>query len=183
MTYNIYIYHLWKVLVLVTHPQRALLFPPPRKNPVCAPAYIQLIEYFIWSFFSTIEERIRKKRRRLDPDYYDVKSYSSLVDIPEKYMKLSSDVFLIVNKEIENEERIFIFMSPTGAEILKGSDTWASDGTFECCPSPFYQLYVVCGKVTDKSCLPAAFCLLPNKVSIMLILNFAQLYKARHNGY
>ena len=46
---------------------------------------------------------------------------------------------------LENSYRVITFSSNIGLKILSKSERWHSDGTFEICPSLFYQVYVIHG--------------------------------------
>ena len=70
---------------------------------------------------------------------------------------------LVMNEELDGGERILAFGSQDGVAMLKNTSKWSADGTFGSCPSPFYQLYVICAQVDDHSVIPALFCFLPNK--------------------
>jgi hypothetical protein len=56
-------------------------------------------------------------------------------------------------------------MSPFGRQLLSRSKLWLSDGTFECAPAPFVQLYVVATQSPSNQILPACYFLLQDKTS------------------
>jgi len=85
---------------------------------------------------------------------------------PKKYSKTSdgSEFLLVKDFITENSDKAFcIFMSPFGKQLLQTSNLWLADGTFLTAPSPFIQVYMICGQSIANRILPAAYCLLPNK--------------------
>ena len=56
-------------------------------------------------------------------------------------------------------------MSPFGRQLLARSKLWLSDGTFQCAPAPFVQLYVVAAQSPSNRILPACYFLLQDKTS------------------
>lgn len=62
----------------------------------------------------------------------------------------------------QGNDRIIIFSSSQGLDLLSQSKTWSGDGTFGIVPSPFYQLYTLLAEIDGKS-YPVAFGFLPNK--------------------
>ncbi len=56
-------------------------------------------------------------------------------------------------------------MSPFGRQILARSKLWLCDGTFECAPAPFVQLYVVAAQSPSNRILPVCYFLLQDKHS------------------
>ncbi|XP_018497352.1 uncharacterized protein LOC108865132 [Galendromus occidentalis] len=63
--------------------------------------------------------------------------------------------------QAEND-RVIIFASDRGLQILASSDIWYMDGTFEVAPRLFYQLYTI--NVTQHDCfINTVYCLLTDK--------------------
>ncbi|CAF5006165.1 unnamed protein product, partial [Rotaria socialis] len=89
-----------------------------------------------------------KARRKITP----VMPSSVIFDIPESYQQtLSNERFLLVD----------LFMT---RELLFESETIFMDGTFHTTPPNFKQVYLIhAQKFGQGTCLPVAFCLLPNK--------------------
>lgn len=83
------------------------------------------------------------------------------VQLPDS---LVSDFFLYDDGV---EEKIIIFGTRLAKATLKTVDIVYVDGTFRCCPIPFYQLFSVHADITHESgtvCfVPLLFALLPNK--------------------
>lgn len=68
-----------------------------------------------------------------------------------------------------NGKLMMIFISDNGKFILENSSQLCADGTFDTAPSNFFkQVYIILGNVGDGRMLPAAFCLLPDKVITLL---------------
>ena len=64
--------------------------------------------------------------------------------IPSEYSRLdTNEIFLQYNSGIEDSSRILIFASDEALRHLKVNKNWAADGTFKCCPSTFFQLFIV----------------------------------------
>jgi hypothetical protein len=61
--------------------------------------------------------------------------------LPEYTKTADGGEFLILRSWLNSEEKecLMVFLSDTGADILRRADTWLLDGTFRACPSPFYQ--------------------------------------------
>jgi len=57
--------------------------------------------------------------------------------------------FLICDGKVE-KERILIFASRTGLEILSKTQQWHADGTFKSAPQMFLQVYIICGFYKEK---------------------------------
>ncbi|KAG8231061.1 hypothetical protein J437_LFUL010686 [Ladona fulva] len=65
-------------------------------------------------------------------------------DIPERFRLLEKgDIFLQFDSGKEDVNRILLFSSEKGLDDLYSINNWAGDGTFKCCPSIFFQLYVL----------------------------------------
>ncbi len=64
-------------------------------------------------------------------------------EIPENLSKTADgEEFLIMNSwtNICELESILVFMSNSGADIMKKATTWMMDSSFKICPVPFYQV-------------------------------------------
>ena len=66
-----------------------------------------------------------------------------------------------------NEEQeikfMMLFLSDHGKHILSQSEELYCDGTFDTCPPPFQQIYIIMGKMQDKRALPCVFVLAQEK--------------------
>ena len=91
--------------------------------------------------------------------------YTNLELLPEKFCKTwDGERFLLSNVLLDNGDRVLLFSSPFGLDLLRKSSTWGGDGTFSVTPKPFYQLYTLLAEINGHS-YPAAFAFLPNKRS------------------
>ncbi|PIC24529.1 hypothetical protein B9Z55_017834 [Caenorhabditis nigoni] len=59
--------------------------------------------------------------------------------------------------------RILVFASDTGIELLANSETVFCDGTFDCVPAPFAQLFTIHAYVSPNVVRPVVFSLLSDK--------------------
>jgi hypothetical protein len=58
--------------------------------------------------------------------------------------------------------RIICYASNFGLSLLRKAESWSSDGTFDVCPEPFYQLYTVHAHLGADT-YPAAYFFMPGK--------------------
>lgn len=73
-------------------------------------------------------------------------------------------------------EKVLVFMSPTGVEVLNSSDEWYADGTFNCAKSTlFAQLFVIFAKSMSGKVVPCAFSFLPSKEGLCYAKVFSVL--------
>ena len=63
------------------------------------------------------------------------------------------------------KELIAIFASDFGLDLLKKAPVIAVDGTFQTCPVPCCQLFVLQAVITKDTSYPVVFGLLPNKTA------------------
>ena len=83
--------------------------------------------------------------------------------IPPEYQLTSNGLqFLIYDSGVGDPERMLIFATAQGIDLLSISDNWFADGTFKTCPEMFYQLYTIHAMI-DKRTVPCIYTLLPNK--------------------
>jgi hypothetical protein len=69
--------------------------------------------------------------------------------------------FLLTHLKTGNEN-VLIFCSDIQLRILANSKRWHSDGTFDCAPEMFYQLYIIHARY-KKQMLPCVYALLSHK--------------------
>lgn len=122
--------------------------------------------------------RIRRKRARLEEGYEALPRDRTFM-IPERFRVVTcggEEVQFLqhddrqddgVEDEEEDEEeedndRILIFGTPEGLDMVAGSNTIMLDGTFKVCPSLFFQLFTI-HAVRDGWVFPCVFALLPRK--------------------
>ena len=84
--------------------------------------------------------------------------------IPQEFQITEiGEQFLLYDSGVGDEERILVFGSPQGLQLLSQSDNWYADGTFKVIPEVFYQLYTVHAQCGGRI-FPCIFALLPNKM-------------------
>ena len=112
-----------------------------------------------------MERTVQKVKARAQGHPAVPQDYSDIHQLPEKFCKTwDGERFLLSNVQLENGDRVLLFSSPFGLDLLRKSGTWGGDGTFGVAPKPFFQLYTLLAEVNNHS-YPAAFALLPNKRS------------------
>lgn len=83
------------------------------------------------------------------------------VEVPSRF-----ESFVLADYYYEGS-RIIVFCSPYARQKVGGIHEFMGDGTFKCCPKPFYQLYSIHGDigstVETTNVMPLIFALLPNK--------------------
>jgi hypothetical protein len=85
------------------------------------------------------------------------------VDFPDELcVTLSKKRFLLFDSGVSSVERLVIFSSETGINTLKLANIWQVDGTFNVCPHPFYQLFVIHSYVFGTT-FPCVFALMSSK--------------------
>ena len=81
--------------------------------------------------------RIRKTENQPHPLPQDRASF----EIPEKYINLpSGERFLAYDSGVGDANRMLIFATDRGLNVLNNADHWFMDGTFKTAPGLFYQL-------------------------------------------
>lgn len=83
------------------------------------------------------------------------------ITVPAKF----SD-FLLANYYDENK-RILIFSSNEARDQIGHIDEYFGDATFDCCPYPFSQLFIIHGEtgsgITETAAVPLIYALMPDK--------------------
>ncbi|KAF1756397.1 hypothetical protein GCK72_012850 [Caenorhabditis remanei] len=103
---------------------------------------------------------VHSSKARKDPDTNKMNSGGA---ISEKYKRtLDGDGFLIRDVTF-NQERVLIFGSDVGLELLSAGKVLMVDGTFSCCPDGFTQLFTFHVYLSEDVVKPVVFALLPNK--------------------
>ena len=75
---------------------------------------------------------------------------------------MAGESSLLSDSGVENQERMFKFVSEIGLLFIRESEYWYADETFKVCPEIFYQLYII-PRQRKGQMFPVVFCLLPNK--------------------
>ena len=79
------------------------------------------------------------------PKSGDFASFMSIT-FPEKFTKTNDGAEFLRLKSWTNEsedEALLVFLSDTGAHVLRTHELWLLDGTFATAPVPFAQVYIV----------------------------------------
>ena len=112
----------------------------------------------------TLKQRTYRQKIKFEAKLPVIKTFKDIDFMPDMFKKFNEEEFLVHDVEIGNAgERMLIFLANSGKEILKCSDIWCGDGTFQSTPTPFNQVYIIYGNPKGKHILPACFALLPNK--------------------
>ena len=97
--------------------------------------------------------------------------------IPQQYqLTATGERFLLFDSGVGDANRMLIFATDDGLQMLANSPQWFSDGTFKLCPEIFFQIYTL-HALSNNEVLPCVFALLPSKTEatytnfLMTILN------------
>ena len=92
---------------------------------------------------SSIKMTIRRDREK---DEHPANSVSlQELSIPNKHAVTENDDEFLQFDSGSEDDRIIIFSTRKSLTLLSSSDHWFADGTFDACPSLFYQLYTIHG--------------------------------------
>ena len=97
------------------------------------------------------------------------------VVIPAQFLStINGDQFLLYDSGVGNNDRIILFGTRGGLDLMRDNPNWFMDGTFKTVPSIFFQLYTI-HVVKSGYVLPCIFGLLPNKTGQTYQAFFNQL--------
>lgn len=88
------------------------------------------------------------------------------IDIPDDLKTLDGELFLVSDTIFDETGRDLIFCTKNNIDLLKNSLIWLMDGTFQCCPLLFAQLYSVHGLIgsgANAKVVPLVYALLTHK--------------------
>ena len=68
----------------------------------------------------------------------------------------------LLHDEPDSDNRIVIFGTLRGLEVLKRYTDWAIDGTFKSCPRQFFQSFSL-HAIVERKTVPCLYILLPDK--------------------
>lgn len=92
--------------------------------------------------------------------------YAAEIEIPERFL-LMNDGSSFLLADDGHEDRILIFSSSIGKEIMSNHKSFFMDGTFKCCSKQFTQLYTIHADIgsntEERNIIPVAYALLKNK--------------------
>lgn len=116
--------------------------------------------------FSAIEPNLHRIRRRHQGTSIEP-IQASEVQLPQAILQLQDGgSFLLTDKSAESE-RIFVFASTVGKDVLKSFADFFIDGTFKSCSKQFTQLYTIHADIgstnNETNIIPVAYALLKNK--------------------
>ena len=89
--------------------------------------------------------------------------------------------FLHFDSGVEDINRMFIFATNDGTDMLANSSQWFGDDTFKLCPQIFSQIYTIHALVNHEV-LPCVFALLPPKTEIVYEQFFTKVCNALRNN-
>ena len=92
---------------------------------------------------NNLKQRAQRKRRVLSNEGNVIRNFSDLDGLPESFKNFREKRFLVLDHTTASKQRILIFMSESGRQMLESSKTWAMDGTHPKVPTPFKQLYFI----------------------------------------
>ena len=123
-------------------------------------------------------ENIRRNIRRYRESHNLPANPNNRADIPEipQNLRETSDGqnFLLYDNGVGDVNRILIFATERGTNLLKQSDHWFGDGTFKVSPVIFFQVYTI-HAVCNGKVFPCIFALLPNKTVATYELFFREI--------
>jgi len=113
----------------------------------------------------TMERSLQREKAKVREHPPVPKTFDDFANIPEHFRTtFDGQKFLISNVRLDNGERILIFSSFFGLDLLRKSENWMVDGTFSIAPEPFKQVYSILAEADNKA-YAAVFSFLPNKRS------------------
>jgi hypothetical protein len=110
---------------------------------------------------STLKRTIRRSRQKATRALPNPTSLHDL-QIPMEFTHMAGGERFLQFDSGPGNDRILLFCTQKGLQLLQSSDNWFADGTFKTSPSLFVQLYTVHGIQSNKT-IPAVFALLPDK--------------------
>ena len=82
--------------------------------------------------------------------------------LPQGYTTMRDDKSFLIYDNGPGDDRVLLFASDDGLELLDDAETWFMDGTHSTAPAQFPQLF--CIRVPlGETCVSAAYALLPSK--------------------
>ena len=114
--------------------------------------------------FAPLREKRQVNPTPAIPKTGDFASFMT-TNFPETFSKTNdSKDFLRLKSWTYENEAVLVYISDTGAQVLRTHKVWCSDGTLRTIPSPFSQVYKVLARSEiGGQGLVCGFGLLPNK--------------------
>lgn len=126
------------------------------------------------SYRSVKSQLYRSRNKTLKVPKTSFKEPAQVI-IPEKFK-----THLLVDYT-EDSNRIIVFVSPKGRTDLKNVNDYMCDGTFDCCPGPFEQIFTIQGDISnadnpeETNIVPIFYALLVNKTKSTYITMFQKI--------
>ena len=102
--------------------------------------------------------------------------------LPHEYQMTGTvERFLLFDTGVGDVNRMLVFATDDGIDMLANSSKWFGDGTFKLCPQIFPQIYTTHALVNHEV-LPCVFALLPSKAEIVYEQLFTTVCNAVRNN-
>ena len=110
---------------------------------------------------ASLKRAIQRERRKHQPALPT--SISDLEEVPDMYSYVNGENWVLFdNRHDENNNRVIIFGLQESIRNMVRSKLWFGDGTFQCVPKIFTQLYTLHYEINDNV-LHGCFALMQNK--------------------
>lgn len=106
-------------------------------------------------------KRCIRRRRRNENQPAPLPTERRTIEIPEKY-KVTDDGRRFLQVDTGGADRILVFASDQGLDLLQQSQHWVCDGTFKSAPTLFFQLYTLHSFWLGQT-IACVYALLPGK--------------------
>lgn len=126
--------------------------------------------------FNNIKQQLYNSRKKaLNVEKTQFRNPAEVI-IPEIFQK-----YLLVDY-CENDNRIIVFVSAQALKHIKNIQHYFGDGTFDCCPGPFYQIFTIHGDMGSDAqatnIVPIFYVLLVNKEKSTYEVMFKKIKEA-----
>ena len=111
---------------------------------------------------ATLKRSVQKVRQEKFQGSLQTPTSRSDLVIPEQITTLVDGENFLLFDSGNNAQRIVIFGTQQGLEILARAENWYCDGTFKASPSLFEQLFIIHGQFRELI-LPLVYVLMPNR--------------------
>jgi hypothetical protein len=136
----------------------------------------QLIEHG-FPQYSEIKPALYKNRQKAFPSLpQSLGEFTIEQDNYNFHLNEDGQRFLLADTKLNND-RIVIFSSSIGLEVLEKLKKWHCDGTFKTAPKLFYQFYLIYG-TSKGNIMPCAFILLIGKSEAIYKRMINELHEA-----
>jgi hypothetical protein len=105
-----------------------------------------------------------RRNRMVAGNQLPIPESAATVEIPRPYqLTTNNEQFLQYDSGVGDPQRIIIFASEGGVNLIQNCPHWAADGTFKTVPTIFFQLYTVHCFAGNGQSFPCVYVLLTNK--------------------